>query len=79
MRGNEGGSRLVLIVASGIEVSHDQGILRQIPRGEIQDEIENWEDYIDTIVESISANSGRSCINTSTVVPSSMWTVRAIM
>ena len=33
-----------------------------------EDEIENWEKYIDTIVESISANSGRSCINTSTVV-----------
>lgn len=32
------------------------------------DEIENWRDYVDTIVESISANSGRSCINTSTVV-----------
>ena len=32
------------------------------------DEIENWKDYVDTIVESISANSGRSCINTSTVV-----------
>ena len=33
-----------------------------------EDEIENWEDYVDTIVESISANSGRSCICTSTVV-----------
>ena len=33
-----------------------------------EDEIENWMDYVDTIVESISANSGRSCINTSTVV-----------
>ena len=33
-----------------------------------EDEIENWKDYVDTIVESISANSGRSCINTSTVV-----------
>ncbi len=33
-----------------------------------EDEIENWEKYVDTIVESISANSGRSCICTSTVV-----------
>ncbi len=33
-----------------------------------EDEIENWRDYVDTIVESISANSGRSCICTSTVV-----------
>lgn len=33
-----------------------------------EDEIDNWRDYVDTIVESISANSGRSCINTSTVV-----------
>lgn len=33
-----------------------------------EDEIENWESYIDTIVESVSANSGRSCICTSTIV-----------
>ncbi len=33
-----------------------------------EDEIENWPDYIDSIVESVSANSGRSCINTSTIV-----------
>lgn len=33
-----------------------------------EDKIENWESYVDTIVESVSANSGRSCINTSTVV-----------
>lgn len=33
-----------------------------------EDEIENWPHYLDTIVESISANSGRSCICASTVV-----------
>jgi hypothetical protein len=33
-----------------------------------EDEIDNWEKYIDTIVESVSANSGRSCICTSTIV-----------
>lgn len=33
-----------------------------------EDKIENWRDYLDILVESISANSGRSCINTSTVV-----------
>ncbi|MFV1994832.1 MAG: aldehyde dehydrogenase family protein, partial [Verrucomicrobiales bacterium] len=33
-----------------------------------EDQIENWPDLVDGIVESISANSGRSCINTSTVV-----------
>ncbi|MCB1232473.1 MAG: aldehyde dehydrogenase, partial [Verrucomicrobiae bacterium] len=33
-----------------------------------EDEIENWRDYIDTLVESVSANSGRSCICTSTIV-----------
>ena len=33
-----------------------------------EDEIENWEQYVDTIVESVSANSGRSCICTSTIV-----------
>ena len=33
-----------------------------------EDEIENWERYVDTIVESVSANSGRSCINVSTIV-----------
>jgi len=33
-----------------------------------EDEIENWEKYLDTLVESVSANSGRSCICTSTIV-----------
>ena len=33
-----------------------------------EDEIDQWEKYIDTIVESVSANSGRSCICTSTIV-----------
>lgn len=32
------------------------------------DQIENWESYVDTIVESVSANSGRSCINVSAIV-----------
>ncbi|NNE91807.1 MAG: aldehyde dehydrogenase [Verrucomicrobiales bacterium] len=33
-----------------------------------EDEIENWKDYVDSMVESVSANSGRSCICTSTFV-----------
>lgn len=33
-----------------------------------EDEIENWRDYLDSLVESVSANSGRSCICTSTIV-----------
>jgi acyl-CoA reductase-like NAD-dependent aldehyde dehydrogenase len=33
-----------------------------------EDKIENWRDYIDVIVESISANGGRSCINASAVL-----------
>lgn len=33
-----------------------------------EDEIDNWEQYVDTLVESVSANSGRSCINVSTIV-----------
>jgi len=32
------------------------------------DEIENWRDHLDLMVHSISANSGRSCINASAVV-----------
>ncbi len=32
------------------------------------DEIENWRDHIDLMVRSISANSGRSCINASAVI-----------
>ena len=32
------------------------------------DEIENWKDHLDLMVRSISANSGRSCINASCVV-----------
>jgi acyl-CoA reductase-like NAD-dependent aldehyde dehydrogenase len=36
-----------------------------------QDEIANWPKYVDVIVKSIAANSGRSCINASTIlVPS---------
>ncbi|MEZ5302441.1 MAG: aldehyde dehydrogenase family protein [Verrucomicrobiales bacterium] len=33
-----------------------------------EDKIENWRDYLDVLVEAISANSGRSCINTSSIV-----------
>ena len=33
-----------------------------------EDKIDRWEDYLDVMVESISANSGRSCINTSTLI-----------
>lgn len=33
-----------------------------------EDEIDNWPDYVDIIVQSIAANSGRSCINASTII-----------
>jgi acyl-CoA reductase-like NAD-dependent aldehyde dehydrogenase len=33
-----------------------------------EDQIERWPEFVDLIVESISSNSGRSCINASTVV-----------
>lgn len=33
-----------------------------------EDCIDDWEQYVDVIVQSIAANSGRSCINASTVV-----------
>ncbi len=33
-----------------------------------EDKIENWRDYIDIMVESISANGGRSCINASAIL-----------
>lgn len=33
-----------------------------------EDKIENWKDYIDVIVSSISDNGGRSCINASAVL-----------
>ncbi|MCA1964866.1 MAG: aldehyde dehydrogenase family protein [Prosthecobacter sp.] len=33
-----------------------------------EDQIENWKDYIDVIVSSISDNGGRSCINASAVL-----------
>lgn len=32
------------------------------------DQIDDWESYVDVIVESIAANSGRSCINASAVL-----------
>jgi acyl-CoA reductase-like NAD-dependent aldehyde dehydrogenase len=33
-----------------------------------EDEIENWRDYLDIMVSSISENGGRSCINASAVI-----------
>ena len=33
-----------------------------------EDEIENWEKYIDVMVSSISDNGGRSCVNASAVI-----------
>jgi acyl-CoA reductase-like NAD-dependent aldehyde dehydrogenase len=33
-----------------------------------EDKIENWKEYIDVIVKSISDNGGRSCINASAVI-----------
>jgi acyl-CoA reductase-like NAD-dependent aldehyde dehydrogenase len=33
-----------------------------------EDEIENWKDYIDILVRSISENGGRSCINASAII-----------
>ena len=33
-----------------------------------EDEADNWEQHVDTVVDSIAANSGRSCINASTIV-----------
>lgn len=33
-----------------------------------EDEIDNWPEYVDLIVESISSNGGRSCINASAVL-----------
>jgi hypothetical protein len=33
-----------------------------------EDKIENWREYLPVLVESVSANSGRSCINTSAIL-----------
>ncbi|GMV98132.1 MAG: aldehyde dehydrogenase [Phycisphaerae bacterium] len=33
-----------------------------------EDEIEDWPEYLDVLVDSIAANGGRSCINASTIV-----------
>ncbi len=33
-----------------------------------EDRIDDWEKYLDIMVESVSANSGRSCINTSAIL-----------
>jgi len=33
-----------------------------------EDEVDNWAEYVDLIVESISSNGGRSCINASAVL-----------
>ncbi|MBI1371617.1 MAG: aldehyde dehydrogenase family protein [Phycisphaera sp.] len=33
-----------------------------------EDKIDNWKDYLDVLVKSVAANSGRSCINASSIV-----------
>lgn len=33
-----------------------------------EDRIDDWQSYLDVLVESVSANSGRSCINTSAIL-----------
>lgn len=81
---HEGGDTLLTSCGAGISFGSDVTVKKYAPFQTIQvhgtgrskiligeDFIENWEDYMDVLVTSISANGGRSCINTSAIlVPS---------
>ena len=81
---HEGGDTLLTTCGAGISFGSDVTVRKYAPFKSIQvhgtgrskiligeDFIDRWEDHIDVLVTSISANGGRSCINTSSIlVPS---------
>ncbi len=81
---HEGGDAIVLGCGRGIVFGSDATVKKYAKYPNIQvhgsgrskvligeDRIDDWQSYLDIIVESISANGGRSCINASSVlVPS---------
>ena len=81
---HEGGDTLLTSCGAGIAFGSDVTVRKYAPFPQIQvhgtgrskvligeDYIDRWEEFIDVLVTSISANGGRSCINTSAIlVPS---------
>ena len=81
---HEGGDTLLTSCGAGISFGSDVTVRKYAPFKNIQvhgtgrskiligeDYIERWEEFIDVLVTSVSANGGRSCINTSAIlVPS---------
>jgi acyl-CoA reductase-like NAD-dependent aldehyde dehydrogenase len=81
---HEGGDTLLTSCGAGISFGSDVTVRKYAPFKNIQvhgtgrskiligeDYIDRWEEYLDVLVTSISANGGRSCINTSAIlVPS---------
>ena len=81
---HEGGDTLLTSCGAGISFGSDVTVKKYAPFKTIQvhgtgrskiligeDYIDRWEEFIDVLVTSVSANGGRSCINTSAIlVPS---------
>jgi len=81
---HEGGDTIVTLCGRGISFGSDATVKKYAPYSSVQvhgtgrskiligeDMIERWPEFLDVIVQSISANGGRSCINTSAIlVPS---------
>ncbi|YCM46633.1 aldehyde dehydrogenase family protein [Verrucomicrobiaceae bacterium 227] len=81
---HEGGDTLLTSCGAGIAFGSDVTVRKYAPFKTIQvhgtgrskvligeDYIDRWEEFLDVLVPSISANGGRSCINTSAIlVPS---------
>ena len=81
---HEGGDTLLTSCGAGISFGSDVTVRKYAPFKNIQvhgtgrskiligeDYVDRWEEYLDVLVTSVSANGGRSCINTSAIlVPS---------
>jgi len=81
---HEGGDTIVTQCGRGISFGSDVTVKKYAPYDSVsvhgtgrskiligEDMIERWPEFLDVIVQSISANGGRSCINTSAIlVPS---------
>lgn len=78
---HEGGNTLLFETGRGIAFGSDKTVKQYAPYRSIQvhgsgrskvligdDFIDGWEDHLDVVVQSISANGGRSCINASGVL-----------
>ncbi len=78
---HEGGDAIVLGCGRGIVFGSDATVKKYAKYPNIQvhgsgrskvlvgeDQVDQWEEFLDVLVESVSANGGRSCINASSVL-----------